>query len=415
MANKKNFLLLVDDQRVSKNIYNSEENILFERLIYNEIKNNFNVETLDCKKIFLEKGFKEFNKFLEKFSKNFDVIILFQSWFFGFDHNLFNRIKKNKPSIQLFCVDLESNEMIFIYYAKLLESFNLIFTSDSLLAAKIYNQIGIKSKFLPFVYSKEHFFNQNLPKIYDLSFIGQKHSTRPFYIDYLKANNLDVKTFGAYENQRITWKEVNKIYNSTKINLYFSFQKRRKNKIFDLTMSHNMKSSLLHFIMSKNFFLIEYSLEHDSIISEFSDLMFKNKFELLDKVNFFLNNENKRENIINDMHKKIGDKYNFENYKSFFLEEFYKECKKELIDQKFSSKLSKKYNFILNKNEMVSIDHSFFFQWNISQIKKKKNLYHFLNFFSYFFRNFNFTQILFILLIYLNDKFIFLIKIFSKK
>ena len=351
---------------------------------------------------------------LFRLASTFDKIILFQSWFFGFDHNLFNNIKNKNPKINLFCIDLESNEMIFIYYAKLLENFDLIFTSDSLVAENIYNQIGIKSKFLPFVYSEKNFYNKNSKKIYDISFIGQKHSTRPIYINHLRENKFNVKTFGAYENERISWVKINDIYNQTKINLYFSFQKRRKDKIFDLTMDRNMKSSLLHFIMSESFFLIEYSKEHNSIINEFPELMFKSKFELLEKVNFFLHNENERNYMITKIQKKIGKKYNFENFKNFFLDEIEKNNTQKV---KTRTNLSKKYNFVIKdsiKKEDVLIDHNFFFQWNLSLFRQKK-LLHIFSFFKYFFIHFDIIIIFKLLSIYVVTKLKNLFKNFFKK
>ena len=78
-----------------------------------------------------------------------------------------------KFGVKLICVDLESNEMLFIYYLKLLENYDFIFTSDSILASNIYKYFNINAEFIPFVYSKDHYFPKKMEKIFDGSFIGQ--------------------------------------------------------------------------------------------------------------------------------------------------------------------------------------------------------------------------------------------------
>ena len=47
-----------------------------------------------------------------------------------------------------------------------------------------------------------------MKNIYDGSFIGQKHTTRPKFIESLKQSGFKIKTFGAYNKNYINWTEM---------------------------------------------------------------------------------------------------------------------------------------------------------------------------------------------------------------
>ena len=96
----------------------------------------------------------------------------------------------------------------------------------AILASNIYKYFNINAEFIPFVYSKDHYFPKKMEKIFDGSFIGQKHTTRPKFIESLKQSGFGkIKTFGVYDKKYLDWNEIINIYNQTKINLYFSQQK----------------------------------------------------------------------------------------------------------------------------------------------------------------------------------------------
>jgi hypothetical protein len=288
-----------------------KSNNYFGQLLFNELIKDNTVEIIDPVQEYVKFGFKKFNKILEETIKKFDIIIFFQIWFFGFKHNLFSDLKK-KNKIKLISFDIESNEMIFIYYLKLLENFDLVFATDSILASEIYKKKNINAEFYPISFSSKHYYPSNYEKIYDGSFMGQKHSDRESYINFLINKNFNIKTFGSYKNERIPNEKFNKIIHQTKINLYFSKQKKKSSRIFDLTMSYNMKYTLLHFAMLQAFFLIEYSDEHNFFLKKYNFLMFKNKNQLLDKFSYFLKNEKERVEISKKIWADIGEKFSFE-------------------------------------------------------------------------------------------------------
>lgn len=291
---------------------NQKSNFYFGQLLFNELIKSNIVEIIDPVSKYIQFGFKKFNEILEEAIVKFDIIIFFQIWFFGFRHNLFSDLKKKNKNIRLISFDIESNEMIFIYYLKLLENFDLLFTTDSIFASKIYKKKNINAEFYPISFSNKHYYPSDYKKIYDGSFMGQKHSDRESYINFLVNKNFNIKTFGSYKNEKIPNEKFNKIIQQTKINLYFSKQKKKSSRIFDLTMSYNMKYTLLHFAMLQAFFLIEYSDEHNFFLKKYDFLMFKNKNQLLDKFSYFLKNEKERVEISKKIFNDIGKKFSFE-------------------------------------------------------------------------------------------------------
>ena len=369
----------------------------FDKLLIDKLNLQHHVEIFDQFINFHKYGLDKFNIVLEEKIKAFDIVILFQSWFFGFKYDLFTKIKK-KFGTKLICIDLESNEMVFIYYLKLLENFDFIFTSDSIFASKIYNYFNIKAEFIPFAFSQDHYFPEKMKNIYDGSFIGQKHTTRPKFIESLKQSGFKIKTFGAYNKNYINWTEMIKIYNQTKINLYFSQQKRRKDKIFDLTMSNNMKSSILHFSMMKNFFLVEFSQEHREILKGYEFLMFRNEKELNSKFKYYLDNQNERDDISEKLYNDIGQKYCFENFSNNFTENILSNFSdKKIIEIDITKPIH--LNGVLQNP--VQFSHNFFIEGNLSNILKvsstSKKIEYLIQLIFYLLRTFKFSNLLFLL------------------
>ena len=71
-----------------------------------------------------------------------------------------------------------------------------------------------------------------MPKIYSVTFVGQPHGSRRYYIQALRDNGIDVQTWGlGWENGRISQQGMIKIFNQSKINLNLSNASTGKNDI----------------------------------------------------------------------------------------------------------------------------------------------------------------------------------------
>jgi len=100
--------------------------------------------------------------------------------------------------------------------------FNWIATTDYR-AVKRYNKMGYKNV-IKTQWACNHFFCQplNLPKIYNISFIGQPHGNRKKIINNLKRIGIDVECWGwGWSKGKISQREMVKIFSQSKINLAF--------------------------------------------------------------------------------------------------------------------------------------------------------------------------------------------------
>jgi spore maturation protein CgeB len=101
--------------------------------------------------------------------------------------------------------------------------FNWIATTDSQAREK-YRKIGY-NKAISSQWGFNHFFYKflDLPKIYDVSFIGQPHGNRKKIIAKLKKAGIEVNCWGkGWPNGWVSNEEMMRIFSQTKINLSFT-------------------------------------------------------------------------------------------------------------------------------------------------------------------------------------------------
>lgn len=101
--------------------------------------------------------------------------------------------------------------------------FHWVFTTDPL-APKKYRKIGYQNAvFMPQCYNYFLYKPLDLPKIYDVSFVGRPHGIRDNLIKKLKQAGITVECFGdGWSSGRISDEEMIKIFCQSKINLNFS-------------------------------------------------------------------------------------------------------------------------------------------------------------------------------------------------
>tara|TARA_B100000035_G_scaffold307000_1_gene309729 strand:+ start:98 stop:1267 length:1170 start_codon:yes stop_codon:yes gene_type:complete len=122
---------------------------------------------------------------------------------------------------------------------------------------------------------------------YDVSFVGNNYFDRENHINFLKQNGIKVKCFGNKWNnsQSVSEEELRFIFRNSKISLNFSKSrgkiKQTKARIFEITGSGG-------FCITENSKELRNYFKRNEVIS------FSNKFELLKKINFFLENQKKR-------------------------------------------------------------------------------------------------------------------------
>ncbi|MDP2277016.1 MAG: glycosyltransferase, partial [Nitrospirota bacterium] len=161
--------------------------------------------------------------------------------------------------------------------------------------------------------------NGSLSKDIDVSFIGTLHggAGRWDNIKHLSDNGINIETFGwDSPNRRITFEKKIEIINRSKINLDFSgvtekTRLTRKHQIYK--RMKQIKGKVFEHTMCGSFALCEYApgLEHFFEIGEEIDI-FHDKEELLEKVKYYLEHEEERENIARRGYERAVKDYSVE-------------------------------------------------------------------------------------------------------
>ena len=199
------------------------------------------------------------------------------------------------------------------YYA---QAMDLVTVQDFISTFKL-RQIGINSiPYHAYYDSTKYRKNGGLSKDIDVSFIGTLHGGvgRWENIKYLSDNGINIETFGLDSpNGRITFEKKVEVINRSKINLDFSgvsekTRLTRKRQIYK--RSKQIKGKVFESTICGSFALCEYApgLEHFFEVGKEIDI-FHDKEELLEKVKYYLENEEERERIARKGYEKAVKDY----------------------------------------------------------------------------------------------------------
>jgi spore maturation protein CgeB len=172
------------------------------------------------------------------------------------------------------------------------ELFNLVITTDR----KGYEKRK-KESFSNILLSQwgcNHFLYRklNLPKIYDVSFVGRCYGERQSFIDTLKKEGINIATFGqGWENgNRVSQADLMGIYNQSKISLNISFTSEGdKIQIKGRDFEAPGCGSLL--LTKDTEEIAEYFVPGEEIIT------YRDAKDAAEKIKYYLKNEDEREKI----------------------------------------------------------------------------------------------------------------------
>jgi len=210
------------------------------------------------------------------------------------------------------------------YWAPL---FHWIFTTDPLAIAK-YRKIGYKNTiFMPQGYNHFLYKPLNLPKIYDVTFIGRPHGARRKIMKKLEKAGIHVECFGdGWPNGHITNEEKIRIISQSKINLSLAESSgvlwkqialifiHRK---FDRSIGINnplkwyenfqtllaqkreqIKGRIFHVLGCGGFLLTGYAEKLEELYTPDKEIVFFSNFnELVEKIKYYFAHDEEREKI----------------------------------------------------------------------------------------------------------------------
>jgi len=175
-------------------------------------------------------------------------------------------------------------------------------------ASERYQKYGVKVYNLVNCLSKDYYIIGNDRKFaYDVSFVGGNIADRADYISKIGRNEIDVRVFGkGWPDGYVDSTRMMKIFNESKINLNFT-------KTYDNSCDYQLKGRIFDISLCGGFVLTEYVPGIEEYFDVDQEIVcFRNKDELIDKIEYYLQHDAEREKIRNKGHKRAARCYTFE-------------------------------------------------------------------------------------------------------
>lgn len=228
-----------------------------------------------------------------------------------FDHSLLKDLSDNYPIetiIWLFDDDKRYPETI-----ELTKCFNKVVTTMEN-RHKTRLKKGFNSHLSQFAANHFLYKDFGLEKKYDVVFIGKNFGNRQMYVEYLESSGINVTVLGGgWKSGRATQIQMIEIFGQAKIVLNFSSSSNRPELKF-------LKGRIFEIPATGSFLLTE-KCEHLNDFFEIGKELdeFSTKEELLEKVKYYLKNDELREEIAKNGKKKVLENHTFERYLSEVL------------------------------------------------------------------------------------------------
>jgi spore maturation protein CgeB len=199
---------------------------------------------------------------------------------------------------------------------------------------------------------------------YEVSFVGGKAFDRELYINEIKKRNIPIRVFGSEWERRVSFEEMINIFTSSKINLNFSktVGNRRawKGRVLEVCLAGG-------FLLTEYFPGIEEYFKIDKEIVCFNDAE-----EMVEKILYYLANENERVSIA-----RAGWKKAISEYTPFHLmSKVFYEVEKDLTTKNRKSRMQPKK--IKMTRQMRKDFSGYYLQWAVwlsIEKYKDKNLW----------------------------------------
>ena len=186
------------------------------------------------------------------------------------------------------------------------QSCDFVFSSCPLSALK-FQEIGTNSFFVPIESDGKILKDYKLEKIYDVLHFGREKTIRSNYIDYLKNNNIKVKSVSPYDNEADTFEKLARLINQSKIILNFSESTngtRKFNQLRIFKKFYQLKGRIQMAGLANSLCISQYSPSINLMYKNNELPVFDNKEECLKKVKLYLNDKNLLKKATEKFHEK---------------------------------------------------------------------------------------------------------------
>src|SRR4030042_2036828 len=267
----------------------------------------------------IQNGIKNTEDKIEYIVKENEISIIFfmpDGSDYGLSIEFFRRLKNQTGAKNVLWVF--DDEMIFDTLSKYYcQAFDAVVTCDYY-ATYSYRKLGVPSLYYFSSYSKSDFHPVERSRDIDVSFVGDcTKSDRAEYINFLRERGIKVEVFGKGSGNGFVNKEgLSEIFSRTKINLNFTKVHSpsvyawflEDNPIINLVRQN--KGRPMEVAMTNSFCLSEYSPSLAVTFEIGTDMdVFYDKMDLLEKVQFYLMNEDIRVQMANSAYQKAVNVY----------------------------------------------------------------------------------------------------------
>ena len=261
----------------------------------------------DYDRIKQEYGIEKMSKMLREAVYYYQPDILFYFNFHDWiEHSVWREISDELPIKTI--IWLADDEWRYEETRPVWELFNLVVSTDR----KGYErrkQEGFSNVFLS-QWGCNHFLykNLNLPKIYDVSFVGQCYGERENFVNILRRKGINITTFGHGwgNSSRVSQADLIRIFNQSKISLNISFASKG-DKILAIKGRDFEAPGCGSLLLTKDTKEIaEYFVPGEEIIT------YKDANDAADKIKFYLAKEDEREKTAKNGYERVMREHTIE-------------------------------------------------------------------------------------------------------
>ena len=175
------------------------------------------------------------------------------------------------------------------------------------LSALKFQEIGVESMFAPIECSGKILKDYKLKKIYDVLHFGREKTIRNEYINFLKAKGINIKSVSPYDEAADTFEKLAKIINQAKIVINFSESSNGNRKFNPLRIFkrfYQLKGRIQMAGLSNTMCITQYSPSIYIMYNKEELPSFKTKDECFKKIKFYLDNQDKLQEVTQKFHQK---------------------------------------------------------------------------------------------------------------